>query len=142
MSALSLAPSFHVSPKKPIAKPRNHDTAANYNNLLLSIDVVAAACHNDYLSTQWRTSLGIGCVFPLVLFVLRLYVKEPEEFTRNSMRHVRTPYWLVLRFYGFRLLIASLIWFIYDVSPTTFLPRLSPQLSPFSNLSPSKKKSS
>lgn len=59
--------------------------------------------------------LGIGCVFPLILFFMRLFVKEPEEFARNSMRHTRTPYLLVLRFYGFRLLIVSLIWFIYDV---------------------------
>lgn len=59
--------------------------------------------------------LGIGCVFPLILFVMRLFVKENQEFTTNSMRNVRTPYWLVLRFYGFRLFIVSLIWFIYDV---------------------------
>ncbi|EFX04699.1 major facilitator superfamily transporter phospholipid transporter [Grosmannia clavigera kw1407] len=76
--------------------------------------VVAAACHNEHLDTQWRTMLGIGCVFPFLLFFMRIFAKEPEEFTRNSMRNVRTPYWLVFRFYGFRLLIVSLIWFIYD----------------------------
>ncbi len=31
------------------------------------------------------------------------------------MKNVRTPYLLVLRFYGFRLLVVGLIWFIYDV---------------------------
>ncbi len=60
--------------------------------------------------------LGIGCVFPLVLFFVRLFVKEPEEFNRNSMRNVHTPYWLVLKFYGPRLVVVSVIWFIYDVS--------------------------
>ena len=59
--------------------------------------------------------MAIGCVFPIVIFILRLFIKEPEEFTRNSMRHAKTPYRLVLRFYGFRLLVVSLIWFIYDV---------------------------
>lgn len=78
--------------------------------------VVAAACHNEHLSTIWRTSLGIGVVFPMVLFILRLRLKEPEEFKRNSMRYAKTPYMLVLRFYGYRLFIVSLIWFIYDVS--------------------------
>ncbi|KAI1764965.1 MFS general substrate transporter [Hypoxylon sp. FL1150] len=82
--------------------------------------VVAAAAHNTYYGTIWRTSLGIGVVFPLVLFVLRLKLREPEEFSRNSMKHVKTPYSLVFRYYGFRLLIVSLIWFIYDFSAYSF----------------------
>ncbi len=66
-------------------------------------------------------------------FRLRLYIKEPKEFARNSMRHARTPYLLVLRFYGFRLLVVSLIWFIYDVSlSTTPLLPLFPTDSPSS----------
>ncbi|KAL0938546.1 major facilitator superfamily transporter [Colletotrichum truncatum] len=82
--------------------------------------VVAAACHNGHYSTIWRTSLGIGVVFPMILFVLRLFVKEPEEFQRNSMRYAKTPYLLSLRFYGWRLFIVSLIWFIYDFSAYSF----------------------
>lgn len=78
--------------------------------------VVAAACHNGHLSTIWRVSLGIGAVFPALLLVLRFFLKEPEEFQKHSMKHAKTPYRLVLRFYGFRLFIVSLIWFIYDVS--------------------------
>lgn len=82
--------------------------------------VVAAACHNGYLSTQWRTSLGIGVVFPLVLLVLRFRIREPEEFSRNSMAHVRVPYGLAARFYGPRLLCIAAIWFIYDFSVYPF----------------------
>ncbi|KAF3761545.1 MFS general substrate transporter [Cryphonectria parasitica EP155] len=82
--------------------------------------VVAAACHEGHYETQWRTSLGIGVVFPLILFVLRLRIKEPEEFSRNSMAHVRIPYGLVFRFYGLRLLLVSAIWFIYDFSTYPF----------------------
>ncbi|KAH9907410.1 MFS general substrate transporter [Xylariomycetidae sp. FL2044] len=82
--------------------------------------VVAAAAQNKYYGTIWRTSLGIGCIFPLILFVLRLKLKEPEEFSRNSMRNVKTPYRLVLKYYGFRLFIVSLIWFIYDFSTYSF----------------------
>ncbi|KAI1473243.1 MFS general substrate transporter [Daldinia caldariorum] len=82
--------------------------------------VVAAAAHNTHYSTIWRTSLGIGVAFPLVLFLLRLKLKEPEEFSRNSMKHVKTPYLLVMKYYGFRLLIVSLIWFVYDFSAYSF----------------------
>ena len=82
--------------------------------------MVAAACHNGHYETIWRTSLGIGVVFPLILFVLRLRLKEPAEFTRNSMKYAKTPYSLVLRFYGYRLFIVSLIWFLYDFSSYSF----------------------
>ncbi|KAI7785679.1 mfs phospholipid transporter git1 [Diaporthe eres] len=81
---------------------------------------VAAACHDGHYSTVWRTSLGIGVVFPIFLFVLRLFVKEPEASTKNSMRYAKTPYLLSLKMYGWRLLVVSLIWFIYDFSAYSF----------------------
>ncbi|KAI5465289.1 major facilitator superfamily domain-containing protein [Mariannaea sp. PMI_226] len=81
--------------------------------------VVAAACHNEHLTTVWRVSLGVGLVFPLILFVLRLRLKEPEEFAKQSMRR-QTPYSLVFRFYGFRLLCVSVVWFLYDFSAYAF----------------------
>lgn len=80
----------------------------------LATDVIAAAAHNTNYSTIWRTSLGIGVVFPLVLLLLRMRLKEPEEFTKEAMRR-QTPYILVLKFYWFRLLCVSLIWFLYNV---------------------------
>jgi len=36
------------------------------------------------------------------------------------MKYVRVPYLLVLRYYGFRLFLVSLIWFIYDFSTYSF----------------------
>ncbi|KAF5018307.1 hypothetical protein F66182_9732 [Fusarium sp. NRRL 66182] len=81
--------------------------------------VIAAACHNSSYSTIWRTSLGVGVVFPLVLFVMRLRLKEPEEFAHESMKR-QTPYWLVLRFYWFRLFCISLVWFLYNFSSYAF----------------------
>jgi len=83
------------------------------------VDLVAAACGSGHLETIWRTSLGIGILFPLVLFVMRLRLKEPEEFAKESMRQ-NTPYLLVLRFYWWRLLCVSLIWFLYDFSSYAF----------------------
>lgn len=82
--------------------------------------VVAAACHNGHYETQWRTSLGIGVLFPLILLILRFRLKEPEGFSKNSMAHVRIPYLLVIKFYGWRLLAVSTIWFIYDFSAYPF----------------------
>ncbi|KAK4677013.1 glycerophosphoinositol permease [Podospora pseudoanserina] len=82
--------------------------------------LVAAACHNTNLEVIWRTSLGIGVVFPLSLFVLRFFLKEPEEFQKHSMKHARTPYRLVFRFYGWRMFVVSSIWFLYDFSAYSF----------------------
>ncbi|KAI1320880.1 putative MFS phospholipid transporter [Xylariaceae sp. FL0255] len=82
--------------------------------------VVAAAAQNKYYGTIWRTSLGIGVVFPFILFIMRLRLKEPEEFSRNSMKNARTPYSLIFKFYGWRLLAVSIVWFIYDFSTYAF----------------------
>lgn len=87
--------------------------------------IVTVICDNKHLSTIWRTSLGIGCVFPLILFVLRLRLKEPEEFQRHSMAHAKIPYMLSLRFYGYRLFVVSLIWCTYLVQRHPLPPQAS-----------------
>ncbi|PHH74045.1 hypothetical protein CDD80_3407 [Ophiocordyceps camponoti-rufipedis] len=81
--------------------------------------VIAAAAQNRNYSTIWRTSLGIGVVFPLAMLLMRMRLKEPEEFARESMRR-KTPYLLVLRYYWFRLFCVSLVWFLYDFSTYAF----------------------
>ena len=73
-----------------------------------------------HLETSWRVCLGLGAIPPLSLLYLRIKLEEPEEFQRESMRETRIPYGLVLRFYGARLLMVSLIWFIYDFSSYSF----------------------
>lgn len=45
---------------------------------------------------------------------LRFKMKEPESFAREGFVHVKTPYWLALKFYGPRLCLVAGIWFIYD----------------------------
>lgn len=84
-------------------------------------DVIAAATNNKQYSVIWRVSLGLGVVFPLVLLVLRIRLKEPEEFARHSMKR-KTPYTLVLKYYWWRLMCVSIIWFLYDVRKLKFLP--------------------
>ena len=77
---------------------------------LVAMIVVAAAPH--HLHAAWRIILGIGIVPPLSLLYLRIKLKEPESFARNKLHTV--PWSLVIKFYGFRLLVVCIIWFIYD----------------------------
>ncbi|KAL2135096.1 hypothetical protein VTI74DRAFT_9806 [Chaetomium olivicolor] len=82
--------------------------------------VVAAACHNENYSVIWRASLAIGALFPLLLLVSRFFLSEPREFQKHSLKHARTPYRLVLRFYGARLAVVSAVWFVYNFSAYSF----------------------
>ncbi|KAK4230119.1 major facilitator superfamily domain-containing protein [Podospora fimiseda] len=83
------------------------------------VPFIAAAATNN-LETIWRVSLGVGVIFPSVLFVFRIFLKEPEEYRKNSMKHTKIPYRLVLAFYGWRLFIVSTVWFVYDFSAYSF----------------------
>ena len=82
--------------------------------------IIVLITTENHLRAAWRICLGLGVIPPLSLFYLRLKLQEPEEFNRETMKNTRTPYWLVIKFYWFRLLIVSLIWFIYDFSAYSF----------------------
>lgn len=82
--------------------------------------LLVVICTEKHLRAAWRISLGLGVVPPLLLLYLRIKLKEPEEFKRESMKRVKTPYWLVIKYYWFRLGVVSLIWFIYDFSGYSF----------------------
>jgi len=82
--------------------------------------LLVVICTTDHLRAAWRICLGIGIVFPLVLFFMRLRLKEPEEFTKESMKYAKIPYLLCIKFYWWKLLMVSLIWFIYDFSTYSF----------------------
>lgn len=45
---------------------------------------------------------------------MRFKLDEPEAFKRENMAKSRTPWWLILKFYWYRLTVVSLIWFTYD----------------------------
>lgn len=72
----------------------------------------------SHLRVVWRMCLGLGIIPPLSLLYLRIKLQEPEEYHRNKMNHY--PYWLILKFYWSRLIVVSLIWFIYDFSSYSF----------------------
>jgi MFS family permease len=72
----------------------------------------------NHLRAAWRVSLGLGVLPPLSLLWLRIKLQEPEAFKRDRMH--RYPYWLIIKFYWFRLAVVALIWFIYDFSAYSF----------------------
>lgn len=71
-----------------------------------------------HLRAAWRVSLGLAVIPPLSLLYLRFKMNEPDNYNRNKMN--KYPYGLVIKFYWFRLLAVSLIWFLYDFSAYSF----------------------
>ncbi len=59
--------------------------------------IVVLACTDSHLRAAWRICLGLGVIPPLSLVYLRLKLKEPEEFNRETMKNTRTPWWLVIK---------------------------------------------
>lgn len=82
--------------------------------------IVVLATSESHLRAAWRICLGLGVLPPLSLLYLRLKLSEPEAYKRNTMANTKTPWLLVIRYYGARLFIVSLIWFIYDFSAYSF----------------------
>lgn len=78
------------------------------------------ATGENHLRAAWRICLGIGIIPPLSLLYLRIKLKEPEVYKNNSMAKTKTPWLLAIRFYWFRLLVVSLIWFLYDWTSYSF----------------------
>lgn len=78
---------------------------------LVAMIVTYIAPH--HLHAVWRICLGLGIIPPLSLLYLRLKLKEPEAYSRESFKK-KTPYWLAFKFYGPRLIVVCAIWFIYD----------------------------
>jgi len=82
--------------------------------------IVVLCTSENHLRAAWRICLGLGVIPPLSLLYIRLKLKEPEAYKRNSMAKTRTPWLLIIKYYGFRLCVVSLIWFIYDFSSYSF----------------------
>ncbi|KAF8199592.1 putative metabolite transporter [Pholiota molesta] len=69
---------------------------------------------NDHLRAVWRLSLGLGVIPAAAVFIWRLNMEEPARYKKDSMKHARIPYMLVLRRYGGSLAAISATWFLYD----------------------------
>lgn len=51
----------------------------------------------NHLRAAWRVTLALGVIPPMSLFYLRLKLKEPEEFNRETMKDTHTPWLLVIK---------------------------------------------
>lgn len=74
-----------------------------------------------HLTAVWRLTLGLGAIPPFALFFMRRKMTNSEAYDKLNMKTVKNfPFWLVVKFYWFRLTIVSVIWFIYDFSVYSF----------------------
>jgi len=68
----------------------------------------------NHLRAVWRLSLGLGVIPALAVLLWRLNMDEPERFKRDSMKHAKIPYWLIIKRYWVTLSAVSASWFVYD----------------------------
>lgn len=74
-----------------------------------------------HLTPIWRLTLALGVFPPLALFFMRRKMRNSVAYNNLSMKSVKKfPFWLVFKFYWFRLAVVSIIWFIYDFSAYSF----------------------
>ncbi|CUS23431.1 LAQU0S10e00232g1_1 [Lachancea quebecensis] len=81
--------------------------------------ILLRICGDNHLQPVWRITIGLGAIPPISLFFLRLRYKESKQF-ENTRFNRTMPYWRIFKFYWFRLLIVSLIWFQYDLIAYSF----------------------
>lgn len=60
--------------------------------------IVLQATGVNHLSTLWRVTFGIGCIFPLTVFYFRLKMLNSTLYRRGAIKK-SVPYLLVLRYY-------------------------------------------
>lgn len=77
-------------------------------------------CGPHNLQPVWRVTLGIGAIPPISLFILRLFFQEGKQFQKLNFKKAKVPIVLIIKYYWFRLLIVSIIWWIYDFSAYAF----------------------
>ena len=58
--------------------------------------------------------MALGTVPAVLVFLWRLNMDEPERYKKDSMKHAKIPYLLILRRYGWQLAAISFTWFLYD----------------------------
>lgn len=77
-----------------------------FTNVMIDAGFVVAALvpmilvlifSTSHLRAAWRVALGLGCIPPLSLLYLRIKLKEPEEFNRESMKNTKVPWLLVIK---------------------------------------------
>lgn len=74
-----------------------------------------------HLTVIWRLTLALGVFPPISLFFMRRKMKNSDAYEKLHMKSVKKfPFWLVFKFYWFRLAVVSIIWFVYDFCTYSF----------------------
>ncbi|KAG7095028.1 hypothetical protein E1B28_005819 [Marasmius oreades] len=106
-----------------INKNAQHRWFALATNTMIDVGFVIAAFvplvlfwifGDNHLRAVWRLSIGLGAVPALLVLIWRIGMEEPERYKRDSMKHAKIPYGLVLKRYGVSLAAISFTWFLYD----------------------------
>ncbi|CDO91735.1 unnamed protein product [Kluyveromyces dobzhanskii CBS 2104] len=71
------------------------------------------------LQWVWRLTMGLGAIPPFSLFLMRLKFKENKSFTSSKFNKIM-PYGKIFKFYWFRTIVISIIWFLYNFSSYAF----------------------
>nr|UJH94529.1 Git1.1 [Starmerella bombicola] len=69
----------------------------------------------EHLSTVWRVMFGIGVVWPLLVFVMRIRLVTSKYFNEGKFLDLNVPWLLTLQFYWPRLLGTCVTFFLYDM---------------------------
>ncbi|KDQ14967.1 hypothetical protein BOTBODRAFT_187665 [Botryobasidium botryosum FD-172 SS1] len=111
------------SEEQGINKKAQHRWFALATNSMIDFGFVISAfvplvlvwiCKENHLRAVFRLSLGLGVVPAVAVFLWRLGLTEPERYKKDSMKHARVPYWLVIKRYWANCLAIGVTWFIYD----------------------------
>ncbi|KAG0163967.1 hypothetical protein DFQ28_011009 [Apophysomyces sp. BC1034] len=77
------------------------------------VPLILLAIFKDNLEPVWRLSLGLGIIPPLSVLYFRLKMADSKHYKSSAIK-TKVPYWLIVKRYWFRILLASGLWFIYD----------------------------
>lgn len=106
-----------------IAKNAQHRWFALATNTMIDFGFVIGAFvplvllwifGENHLNAVWRGSLGLGLIPAVAVFLWRLKMEEPSRYKRDSMKHTKVPYVLIIKRYWVRLAAISFTWFLYD----------------------------
>ena len=82
--------------------------------IIVFLIVWEAAGGYAHLNTIWRTTFGIGCIWPLAIFIFRWRMSVTKLYKKSAFHWREVPWLLVFKFYWKRLIGTCGAWFLYD----------------------------
>lgn len=82
--------------------------------IIVFLIVWEAASGYQNLNTVWRVTFGIGCIWPLAIFIFRWRMSVTKLYKKSAFNNRAIPWLLVFKFYWRRLIGTCGAWFLYD----------------------------